>query len=81
MMTGKLRGVFIAHADFQGDTKTAVQNSADFAATITQALRTDFENEVREAQRDGRIDATQNAADLYADFEKKYKIKVVKVEF
>jgi hypothetical protein len=79
-MNGKLRGVFIAHSDFQGDTKEAVINARDFAATITQALKTDFENEVKAAREKGEIDATEETAALYSAFERDYKIKVVKVE-
>jgi hypothetical protein len=79
-MEGKVRGVFIAHTDFQGDTKDAVSNARDFAASVKKALQADFENEVREAQKKGQLDATEQVAALYASFERDYKIRVVKVD-
>jgi hypothetical protein len=79
-MKGTVRGVFIAHTDFQGDTKEAVINARDFAAAVTHSLKVDFENEVRAAKEKGEIDATEEAAALYANFERDYRIKVVKVE-
>jgi hypothetical protein len=78
-MKGKLRGVFIAHSDFQGDTPDAVRAAGEFAATITKAMRADFDKEVEDRQQSGQIDATAEAAALYAEFENHYKIKVVKV--
>lgn len=79
-MHGKLRGIFIAHTDFQGNTPQAVLNAKQFADTIMQALKSDFEAEVDAAQKANRLEATLDAAELYAQFEENYKIKVVKIE-
>lgn len=74
------RGVFISHTDFQGLTPQAVMNAKQFAETITEALRVDFVNEIKEAQKAGKVEATLEASELYQQFQEHYKIKVVKVE-
>jgi hypothetical protein len=42
-------------------------------------MRADFDKEIEDRQQSGQIDATAEAAALYAEFENHYKIKVVKV--
>jgi len=79
-MKGQFRGVVVIHTDFQGNTPQAVKNSRDFAETITQALRAQFEQECRDAQSAGKLQKALNLQDLYAQFEKNYKIRVVKVD-
>lgn len=74
------RGVFISHTDFQGLTAQAVLNAKQFAETITEALRVDFENDIKEAQKAGKLEATLKASELYKQFQEHYKIKVVKIE-
>lgn len=79
-MKQELRGVFISHTDFQGKTAGAVLNAKTFAETVTAALRADFEAEIKEAQKAGKLEATLDAAELYAQFEERYTIRVVKVQ-